>query len=618
MTPPRFSYVRNAFFLWLALNVGAATTSGQPMNDGLSPMRSQQSTRDPAKTLSAELRPSEVTLGQIARLEVYVPGGAPGALDVPSVPGLAIELNSRAQKYEQANGRVLKNGWVFEYLLQARRTGTYNIPSIEWRGQSTEPLQLTVVEPSFDIERLRQSPANPTGNRAFIDLIPERDTVFVGEPFRYTIQIAQVRGVVRDIGNFQFSPQGFTLAPIQPDGFIPRDETHRIGGNDYTIRLLSNETMARAVKAGSLEFGPASVDVEFLVNNRRNSRTFGGLLTGSYKSASIQSDPVTINVKPLPTEGRPEEFNGAIGQFTMTQTVTPKKLGVGDPLTIEIKIGGKGAMDSVRLPKTFDWPDIKTYEPIVDVSYSDAIESQGVARFEIVARPESTDVTEIPAIQFAYFDPRDATYRTLEKPPVAIEVAANSSRNAATEIPNSYSAKNSRNADERLSLTHIQPRPQFLARIPTPLVYNGLFWTIVLAPICAYGTYLGARKAQEVANRDSDAKRQREIQREIDAQLAALEEYAQTGQSTEFFEGLSVAIRQFIGLRLGVTPNALTESVVYEELGQHYEDTEAIESLGELFRLCDAAKFGSGATQHTLSERLTQFREATAALPPLN
>ena len=68
------------------------------------------------------------------------------------------------------------------------------------------------------------------------------------------------------------------------------------------------------------------------------------------QEVTIRSDPAILEVKPLPP-GAPPSFSGAVGSFSMTSEANPKRVQVGDPITIKAEIAGRGNFDRVDAPR---------------------------------------------------------------------------------------------------------------------------------------------------------------------------------------------------------------------------------------------------------------------------
>jgi len=106
---------------------------------------------------------------------------------------------------------------------------------------------------------------------------------------------------------------------------------------------------------------------------------------------------VIINVLPLPLEERPVEFSGAVGQFDYNVSVSPNKIKVGDPITLRMTVIGKGNLAAIDMPKIPLDAEFKLYDPQI-------FEKDNIKKSEQVLIPKHENISEVPALQFSYFD----------------------------------------------------------------------------------------------------------------------------------------------------------------------------------------------------------------------
>ncbi len=65
------------------------------------------------------------------------------------------------------------------------------------------------------------------------------------------------------------------------------------------------------------------------------------------KELKITSSPTELKVLPLPTQGQPRDFSGAVGDFQVSSDISPANAAAGDPLTLRLHIRGSGNFDRV-------------------------------------------------------------------------------------------------------------------------------------------------------------------------------------------------------------------------------------------------------------------------------
>lgn len=409
------------------------------------PLRAQQ--------VQAALAQDHVGVGQPVQLNVTITGG--GGANLPDrihVEGLDIR---RAGQSEQAqvtmvNGQLSAvTSAVHTYLIVPIKAGTYTIPamSIQVGGKvlQTQDLTLTVggapggrlgnvpVRPAIPVPQSQQRPAPgqpqvtapsrpqpPTEDQlAFGELVIPRKTVYVGEVV--PVEIRYFFGVpgktLQEKPNF--SGDGFTVSNIGEPGRREQE----INGRLYQV--LVYQTAITPVKAGPLEIPPAVLPARLQVaTSRRADDIFSGLFgsMGDFQDVPVKTEPATLEVKALPKEGRPPEFAGAIGQFSIEGSADPKKAAAGDTISLNVKVAGRGNFDAMGAPVLIESEGWRTYPPgeKFTPSPSDPIGFNGSKAYEymILARE---DRTATPVAEFSYFDPSIEKYVTLKTSPIAVD-----------------------------------------------------------------------------------------------------------------------------------------------------------------------------------------------------
>jgi hypothetical protein len=153
---------------------------------------------------------------------------------------------------------------------------------------------------------------------------------------------------------------------------------------------------------------------------------------GHSENIEARTGTRTLDVQALPREGRPDSFAGAIGQFTMDASASPRRAAAGEPVTLKLTVQGRGNFDMLTAPVLTGEDGWRVYAPKETFTANDAIGYGGSKTFELsmVAR---RDQTATPGAEFSYFDPQTKKYATLTADPVA--VTAEAGRAAPDEEP---------------------------------------------------------------------------------------------------------------------------------------------------------------------------------------
>ena len=154
------------------------------------------------------------------------------------------------------------------------------------------------------------------------------------------------------------------------------------------------------------------------------------------KPLVLHSDSTPVKIQPLPVQGRPADFSGAVGKFDLSAEASVAKAMSGDPITLTIKITGQGNFDRVTtngLVSSVAW---KGYKPNSRFEPADTDGFAGTKVFEQTIVPTQSGSSVIPSMSFSYFDPEIRGYVTKTTSPIPIEIAPGSTAAAASSSHN--------------------------------------------------------------------------------------------------------------------------------------------------------------------------------------
>jgi len=134
--------------------------------------------------------------------------------------------------------------------------------------------------------------------------------------------------------------------------------------------------------------------------------------------AFVTGEAGSVEIAPLPKEGRPADFGGAVGAFKVSAQIQPREIALGEVLSLELTIEGKGNLDQ------FDPPQWKAIGGFRVISVADRKE-EGARTLTYTLTPTNQRIFEVPAISFDYFDPAPpAGYKVAQTKPVEVVVTA--------------------------------------------------------------------------------------------------------------------------------------------------------------------------------------------------
>ena len=281
------------------------------------------------------------------------------------------------------------------------------------------------------------APVDSKNQSAFLRIELPKQELIVGELVPVKVKAYFRAGVSASLNGLPtLSSDAFTLNKLDDN---PEQTSELIDGVPYTV--VTWTSALSSVKAGDYPLNldlPVMVRVQEKGGARGNNpfKDFFGddsafddsffdnfFSNATQKPLTLHTDGATVKIKPLPAQGRPADFSGAVGQFDVNSEASAKNGTTGDPLTLKINITGHGNFDRVTtngLTSSSDW---KTYKPNGKFTPNDSAGIEGTRTFEQLIVPTKAGAQEIPALSFSYFDPDTQRYVTKTTAPIAIDIA---------------------------------------------------------------------------------------------------------------------------------------------------------------------------------------------------
>ena len=563
-------------------------------------------------SLTAELDREMVPLGETVTLSLVFEGASPSGTPVlPALPGLNVVGNRHSSQMSiTPEGQSVKN--TFQYVLMTTKIGLAMIPPMQVQvgGETltSQPLRLKVVAKTGGADAGGQT------NLAFLKLVVPKNEVYLGEPF--VIEMQLYFRDAQDIRMPQLSAEGFSMGASAQ----PAQTTTAVGGVGYN--LVTFKSSGVAAKIGELTLGPATCEMNLRVPLNTRQRDpfdpFGDFFGRrvQLKPATLNSDAIQMRVLPLPAQNVPPTFNGAVGQFQMTVSAGPTNLAVGDPITVRVRIAGRGFLDRIALAAQPDWRDFKTYPPTSSIETSDPLGLQGAKVFEQVIIPQNHEIKTLPPFQFTYFDPNQKSYRTLTQP--AIPLAIRPSVVSATPVLNLTNGTAPAPPTEADDIVHIKARLGRSNGGKALLAQQPWFLPLQIVPVLTWLGLLVWRKRSELLASNPKLRRQRQVSQKVREGVRDLHAQAQKQDSDRFFAALFRLLQEQLGARLDLPASAITEAIIEERLQGGVLPENALAALRELFQACNQARYAPIRSSQELSALIPKAETVLRDLEKLN
>jgi hypothetical protein len=569
----------------------------------LAPIAVANAMADPA--LAYEIvEPSRIRLGESATIRVTSLDGYLEDFRLPTVPGLKFEMIGRAQGFEFVSGHATP-AWYIQIRVTPESVGVFSIPGLTpksptvglevftrdapdpyaWHSQKPTPIPAPMSKAP-----LPKGIQLKAGGAAFAQLVIPTRAVYVGEDVPVDVEVGVRPGIVTSLnGPPALTGGDFTLnnLPKQP---LRREQV--IEGNPFLV--MTWHTALAAVKPGDFSLSvetPLSVIVD---TRSAEDQALGAWMgwpfsqimsrkTITRNDITIASPSSTLKVLSLPTQGRPNDFSGAVGDFQVSSDTSATRVAAGDPLTLHLRISGVGNFDRVD-STMFDHLDHwKTYPPKSSFTPSDTAGNKGEKVFEqplIAALPGEQS---IPALEFTYFNPRTQRYERAHTQPIRVTVSTSLADSSLVAPVAAHDANGAATSRFARGLRPDHPRPQSSVSDLRPLYFQARFLTVpaTLALILA-GSWLAVRPQPARANSNAA----RRVLEQLDAA-------ARSGDAVSFFHAARNELLRTFAERWQVSPDQITSRELKARLGTAGEDIE------RLVALADEAKYSDYEAGHT-------------------
>lgn len=387
-----------------------------------------------AATVRAYVQPENAQAGQVVNFVITVQNGSVKGLPQLRLPA-QIGMNtgvSTSQTHEFRNNQQTTSTQM-AWGIVSTEPGVFVIPPQEVRVNDevlkTNEVRLTVTEAA---SMPKAAESDEEANTPLFQIELGRAEFYHGEMVPVSASIYIPRRVnLRRVGLIDIDKNDFAIArfPQQPE----QSETV-INGVGYLV--LTYRSMLSALHPGTLKVGPASCELLFEVfeeDPRQMRRGMGmpfgfGMVMGNTETRKqvVKSNEVKVKVLPLPTEGKPPGFTGAVGDFDMSATATPAELAVGDPLAVEVTVVGSGNFESLpepRLTPPDGWKAYPTRRYNVDgpVDPNATPTANRRIAYSMVFVPEKIH-TMLPPFEFDYFSPTQKKYVKASTAPIPLQI----------------------------------------------------------------------------------------------------------------------------------------------------------------------------------------------------
>ena len=537
---------------------------------------------------------NEVSESDPVSLLVTVKGaGNSGPPQISNLKGnFDVDEQGTSSQIQIKNG-VKSVSKISRFLLYPNKPGNFQIgpARVKINGK-------TYKSNTINIKVSRARGAENKKSRYFVKADVSQKRPYLNEQIEYTFEFY----TKTKVGDAQLSLPGFKE--------FWKEETQKQQKKEKMINGVSWSVIEVKLalfptRLGEIMVNPATLTADFVVGSghSRNSifdDPFFGRLRQK-KRVRLKSNAILLNVRDVPAAGKPKNFSGLVGAFSISSNLSKNQLSVGDSATLTVAISGDGNLRDARLPEV-SWENIRIYEdePKMDLDVS-AGRLKGVKTFKLALVPEKEGLYTLSPIQLNYFDPKARQYKTLNTTELAMNVQPGD--------PEKLSHLTGELAQKKKTIqvlgSDITPIKQDLTILSGETITASLKATLLSLTISLFLVHgfliLFVRRKARLHSDKGYLKREK-------AYANFKSNVKKISGASSAHEASSILLRNYLGDKLGFDGQALTSADVERKLGGVVHQ-KLISEIKEFLEKCELGQYGG-----TLIENSDDISETVLAI----
>lgn len=516
---------------------------------------------------------------------------------------------------------------TYTYTLLGNTPGDYTINpatiTSDGKQYTSNGVRITVLPPdeqptssstsSSTSKSISERPEAPSSSSSdiFVRTIVTKTNVYEQEALQISYRL-YVAGV-------DFAQMGNSLKLPEMTGFLKQElelgnrqfELEHYNGRNYQAVTLFSYLLYPQ-HSGDIKIDAAQFEAILRVQTHQQVRSIFDDFFGTYEnvSRSLPAPAVTIHVKPLPA-GKPAGFSGAVGQFSITPSISTTDIQANEAVTLSLNIRGTGNMKLIKTPSV-DWPEgFEPYDPKVTNNFKPSNSGfTGNKNIEYLAIPRAAGDYTIPEVSFSYFDIQEGKYKTLSTPAYTLHVRRAPGQAADGEQVQTYTNVNKEDikqlgSDIRYINTSELPRIYTPER--EPLTTSTILLIDMIIFIISMLVLLLCRKLIK-DNADQMGRRYKRANKVAQKRLKAAQ-LLLNGDNQAFYAEIEKAAFSYLSDRLRIPTADMTKDNIADLLQQKSVPESLIKQVNEVLSTAEFARYAptTGAEKQALYDATTQI-----------
>lgn len=503
---------------------------------------------------------------------------------------------------------------TYSYIVSPTRKGELTIAgaTIEYRGQivKSNPIKVAVVD-AIELPKDPNDPDYIANQNVHLEAFVSNSKPYFGEGIYVEYRLYFSNNIAISDFDIQELPkfEGFWNQDIKVEEIKVKNGKYQ--GEDYRYFTIRKAVLIPQ-KSGKLVLEPLKANLIIGVPTGRGD-FFGNPITRNIRK-SFATFRKNIHVKALPLEGKPADFNGAVGEFELNVGTSKESLKANESTQLKVAISGRGNLKLFEIPKVITPQELEVYTPEhkenlrTSVSGTKGLKGEVYDQYTIV--PQYKGKYKIPAVSFSYFNPKDKKYHSLVSDDVVVNVTEGKELLSNSDQRGTGAAKQ-KVVSASNSFRYIHTNTHLASLDKEDFFRSNLFYLLLFLPMLAIPIAIVIGKKKKQRANDLIGNRTRKADKLARKYLSQAKK--QLGKKEAFYIALEKALHNYLKAKLQLETSEISKEHIAELLNAKKVNEETISSFIGVLDDCDLARY-SPVTSGMMEEEYRKAKEVITKL----
>lgn len=523
---------------------------------------------------------------------------------------------SQSSSISFVNGKVSQNITIsYSYILYAKVKGSFKVDpatcSVDGKEYATREFTIDVIAGNNSSRTAAggnssQSPDIVTvdDDQLFIEAFIDKKKVYQGEQVLLTHKIFTLVPVSNLTVDKLSSYPGFWSINLLDNNQQLKQYNQEINGKDYIVADLKREAVF-AQKTGKIEIPAMELScVAKIPTNKKktasNDPFFDSFFNdpffnNAYHSIEkkLHTKNITLEVLPLPLEGKPENFSGAVGEFTISSNIDQTTIKTNEAITVKYTVNGNGNIDLIPDLQVQFPADFEVYDPKVSTNIRKKNSGiSGYKIFEYTLIPRSAGTYDIPSASFNFFNPKTKRYEQKTTDAYQIQVEKG---DLATSSNMTFAGENKEDIRYLGEDIHYLTSYPYKLQLVGSRFFGSLWFFVFLFLPLILVLLIVIIWQKEIKKRSNEGlMKNKQATKLAKKRLKKANDFLKAGNDQDFYVELSQALWGYIADKFNIRLSVLSIETVHEYLTEKKVNEELINEFTQTLNDCEFARFAPG------------------------